>query len=83
MAILKVYSLRDVRTEAFMRPMFVQNQKVIERVMEDGLRDESSNLSRHPEDYQLYYLGEFDEDTGKIDSVPPEFLFNVNQMNGE
>ena len=77
MAQLKIFTLRDVRTEAFNRPMFLQNESVLDRSIRDACQDENSLLSLHPEDYQVYYLGTFDEQTGKIEAQPAEHMFNV------
>nr|QXN72800.1 MAG: nonstructural protein [Microvirus sp.] len=83
MATLQIYALRDIRTDAYMRPIFLQNQSVLERSLYDALSDENSLLSSHPEDYQVYKLGSFDEQTGKISPIAPEHLFNVINLKGE
>lgn len=77
MAILKAYSIRDVRVEAYNRPSFVQNEAVMKRSVEDALMTESHAFALHPEDFQVYYIGEFDEETGKFEAVAPEHVFNV------
>lgn len=82
MALLKIYALRDVRSEAFNRPMFMQNKAVLDRAIRDACNDENSLLHHHPEDYQVYYLGTFDESTGKIESQPAEHMFNVIEKTG-
>jgi len=79
---LEIYALRDVRTEAFNRPMFLQNKAVLDRAIIDAINDENSLLHHHPEDYQVYYLGTFDEQTGKIESLPAEHCFNVIDKTG-
>lgn len=76
----KIYALRDVRTEAFLRPMFLQNSAVLERVLLDAKNDENSTLSLHPEDYQVYYLGEYDDNNGLITPVPAEHMYNVIEV---
>ena len=77
---LKIYAVKDVRTEAFLKPFFVQNFAVMERAIMDARNDENNTLSVHPEDYQVYELGEYDDNTGEISPVPPKFLFNVNNV---
>jgi len=80
MSMLKLYTIRDVRTSAHNRPIALQNRAVLERSLLDALQDPSSNLSQHPEDYQLFCVGEFDQDTGDIIACPPEFLFNLQDL---
>lgn len=83
MAIFKVYALRDVRTEAFHRPMFLQNDAVLDRSIRDAMEDEHNLLCTHPEDYQVYRLGEFDDSNGKLAAIPPEHMFNVIDLRKE
>jgi len=77
MAILKAYSIRDVRVEAYNRPSFVQNENVMRRSVEEALMSESHAFAFHPEDFQVFYIGEFDDQTGKFEPVAPEHVFNV------
>ena len=77
MSVLKIYALRDVRTQAYMRPMFLQNDAVLDRSVRDAMLDENSLLCSHPEDYQVFRLGEYDDNTGKITPCDPTHMFNV------
>lgn len=83
MATLKIYALRDIRTEAFNRPMFLQNEAVLDRSIRDAMQDENSLLCSHPEDYQLFELGEYDEETGQITPVAPTHKFNIIDLKGK
>jgi len=83
MAKLKIFALRDVRVEAFLKPMFLQNKKVLHRAIGQALQDENSMLYVAPEDYQVYELGEYDEATGQIEACAPTFIGNVNTLNGD
>ena len=63
---LKIFAVKDVRTEAFMRPFFVQNHAVLQRAILDAKNDEHNTISFHPEDYQVFELGEYDDGDGAI-----------------
>lgn len=76
----KMYSVKDTKIDAFNRPMFFQNEKHMYASIERTLKDPDSDLARHAADYQLFYLGEFDDVTGVIDGVPPQFLFNAAEL---
>ena len=80
---LNVYAIKDVRTEAFLKPFFVQNEAVMRRAVFDASRDENNTMSIHPEDYQVFELGTYDDNTGEISAVPPKFLFNVVDLHKE
>lgn len=77
MSVLKVYAIRDVRTQAYLKPVFLQNEAVLDRALRDGLGDENSLFSHHPEDYQVFYLGEYDDSSGKLDVGAPEHMYNL------
>lgn len=83
MALLNIYTLRDTRTEAFHRPFFLQNRAVLERAIHDALSDENNMICLHPEDYQIYSLGTYDERTGEITPTPATHLFNAIDVKGD
>lgn len=80
MAVLNVYTIRDVRTEAYGRPMFVQNDMVLERSLLDALNDPDHPFSSHSNDYQVFRLGTYDDNTGKFDVHAPEHMYNVFEL---
>lgn len=73
----KMYSVRDVKVEAYNQPMFFDNEKQMYGAIIRLLRDPQADLTKNAQDYQIYAVGEFDTDTGVIDPIPPQFLFNV------
>lgn len=77
MAIQSVFVLRDTKVGAFNKPIFLQNEAVLKRALSDAMRDEHSTISMHPEDYQAYALGTYNEDTGKLEVYAPVHLFNL------
>lgn len=64
--IYRCYSVRDLKAAAFAPPFFLGRDEVALRTFRDALRDPSHPMAQHPEDYVLYYLGEFDDETGSI-----------------
>jgi len=63
---LVVVSIFDRASEAFGRPAFVPARAAAVRGFTDEVnRDEPNNdLRRHPDDFDLYILGEFDDSKG-------------------
>ena len=45
--------------------------------------DPEHEFSRYSSDYELYSLGEYDDNTGKIESTPPAHICNLNQLKWE
>lgn len=66
MAKLTVFAVRDRALDAFMRPFFMPTEGMAIRSFQDEVnrKDENNPLAQHPEDYDLYTLGTFDEDRG-------------------
>lgn len=61
---MKMYAFFDQKAEAFMTPFFAPTRGHARRSFEDGVADDKSILSRHPEDFFLFELGEFEESSG-------------------
>lgn len=69
-----VYSIWDVKAGAFSVPFFLGNDRLALRAFRDLCVDESSQISRHPEDYILYKLDEWDDGVGEMDGRARELL---------
>lgn len=63
----KIYSIRDSKSEIFNLPFFQNTHGEAERSFRETANDPKTLLNKYPEDYDLYYLGEYDESTGKLD----------------
>lgn len=63
---LKIYSVRDSKGEVFNTPFFQKTHGEAERSFQHLCKDEKSMVSQYPDDYDLWYLGEYDDSTGTI-----------------
>lgn len=61
---MKVFTIYDLKAGVHGRPFFLQSTGVAMRIFADMVNDREELVCRHPEDFILYDLGEFDEDTG-------------------
>lgn len=74
-----VYSVYDVKAKFFVSPfMMLQDGEAI-RAFSDEVNKDGSALNKHPEDYVLFKLAVFDQETGKYSSDAPVSL--VSGMN--
>lgn len=64
-----VVAIRDSAVDAFSPPFFVPSTAAAVRSFGDALRDPQGAMGKHPADYTLYQLGEFDEDTGRFTNL--------------
>lgn len=62
----RLYSVRDLKAEIF-GPMFSsRTDSEAARNFDRLRRDPQSNIHQYPEDYQLFFMAEFDDATGSV-----------------
>lgn len=69
------FSVYDEKAAVFSPPFFMSTQGQAIRMFGDLVNDKQSSLSKHPADYRLFCLGEFDQSSGELKGVmPPKFM---------
>lgn len=63
--IVNVYSIRDVKT-GFLTPTFEVNDAVAMRNFSHAVHNSDSILFSHFKDFDLYKVGTFDSDSGRL-----------------
>lgn len=63
---MKLYAIRDIKANAFADPFHLSNDAVAVRAAKQAANDPSTHLFKNPEDYQLWYLGDYDTETGAL-----------------
>lgn len=77
MAVLIMCAVYDIKAESYGRPICVTAKGLAIRAFLDELKNPESSLSRYPDDFRLFELGEYDESTGSFDSlVQPALLMD-------
>jgi hypothetical protein len=64
-----IVSIRDRAADAYGRPAFVATEGVAIRQFSDEINrvSEDNQMYVHPDDFDLYYLGVYDDNTGGFD----------------
>lgn len=62
----KIFVIRDARAEVYLMPHFVRARGEAIRSFADAVNDDKTQLSKHPEDFMLFEVGEYDDNTGVI-----------------
>lgn len=62
----KVFSIYDEKADAFLQPFFMSKVGEAIRAISDCLNDPAHQFSKHPSDYTLFVIGEFDDSTGSL-----------------
>lgn len=66
---LTILCLRDIKANYYLAPMFVPNIPAAMREFTDMLNSDRNEVwVKHPEDFELYNLGEFDTEDAFFDT---------------
>ena len=64
--LLKSFTIRDIKGELYNTPFFQRSHGEAERNFTALVNDGKSTISQYPEDYDLFWVGEFDDQTGLL-----------------
>lgn len=71
----KIVAIRDRAADAYGVPAFVASIGAATRSFGDECNNKESALGQHPEDYDLYLLGEYDDSVGVfLTEGPPRMI---------
>lgn len=79
----RLVAVYDKAARAFLSPHFVMEIGQATRDFEDATKDEKSVISQHPEDYDLYYIADFDDQSGEVilkEGSPIKLMSGLNQQ---
>jgi len=72
MALLSVFAVRDSATDSFGLPIFQSSARSAIRLFSDEVNRPDSLMGLHPEDFELFLIGTFDQDKGILTPLSPE-----------
>lgn len=77
-----MYSVRDSKGETYSPPFLAKTPGEAERMFTNEVHNTQSQISKYPEDFDLYHLGTYDDVTGKITSLdsPQHVVKAVNLL---
>lgn len=80
--ILFVVSVKDRAADVFNRPFFVPHRNVAIRDFTDEVNRVAADnqLNKHPDDFDLYLLGEFDDSRGVVLNSEPQVLVRAKDV---
>lgn len=74
LGVQKVFAVFDVKADVWKPPFTCQTRGVAVRAFGDAANDSESDIARHPEDYKLVLIGEWDDAHGLVRPVEHESL---------
>lgn len=69
-----VFGIYDVKLQEYMQPFVAPTKPVAMRMFEDECRNPESMFHKHPDDYNLHVLADFDSESGSFENVQVENL---------
>jgi len=63
---MQIFSLRDTKSAHYGKPIIAPHQAPLIREYDEAVNDDKSTLSKFPQDFDLYKIGDFDHISGKI-----------------
>lgn len=76
---LNIYAIYDVKISAYSQPYYSHTNGSALRAFADHVNDPQSQPNKHPEDYQLFHLGTFDDQDGTITGNTPQHIGNATE----
>lgn len=77
---MKIFTIYDNKAKAYLQPFFSRNVATATREVEQVVNTPDHNFNIHASDYGLFDLGEYDEESGKIKSIPPTHVINLIEL---
>lgn len=71
MTVYVVCSVRDRALDAFMQPIFTPALGMALRSFSDEVNRPESPMYAHPDDYDLFQIGSYDDSVGKLVACDP------------
>lgn len=77
----KMYSIKDAKAELFGTPFCKLTPGLAEREFQQLVSDPSTPISKYPQDFDLWYVGDYDDNSGKITPRDtPEHIIKAIQL---
>lgn len=76
-----VFGLRDIKASAFVSYFPAVSRAVAVRLLADSVEAKEGICGKHPEDFQLFQLGEFDDQSGQFKNLnTPELVVEASSL---
>lgn len=70
----------DKRAQEFAPPMCQHTLGTAERTFTDLANDPQSPVNKHPEDYELWHVGHYDTEEGKVEHAEHRIICTAHQV---
>lgn len=63
---LLMFVIYDSKVDAYLHPMFFRSVGEAMRAFGDSANDQSTQFAKHPADFTLFHIGDFEEKSGTL-----------------
>lgn len=67
---LKIFAILDTKANIFNQPFFMRSTGEAVRAFADLTNDPQSMLFKHPDDFRLFHIGEYDQELAQFNTLP-------------
>lgn len=80
--LLQVVCVRDAKTTVFSHPLFFVTKGAAIRSFYDEVQRQGSDIQMHAEDYSMWFLGVFDDQSGcfTINNAPEQIALAIDAL---
>lgn len=64
--VCKMFAVLDTKVEAYQAPMSFRTRGQAIRAFQEACSDNNTQFHKHPDDFVLFEIGEYDETTGML-----------------
>lgn len=68
--ILQIFTVKDLKTEAYLPPFYLATKGAAIRSFSDTVNDPTHTFNKHPVDYVLFHLGEYNDSHATFEPLP-------------
>ncbi len=76
----RCYTIYDVKAEAYLLPFFQTKDGLAIRVVEEAVNDGKHQFCKYPEDYSLWRIGSYDEQSGTLVKDTPVMIIKCMEL---
>ena len=70
---MKIVIIRDIKANAYGNPIFVNSiGGAVRSFGDEVIKTDGNPIAQHPEDFELYYAGDYEPETGEF-TIRPKF----------
>lgn len=78
--IIHYYCIRDIKSNTFNRPFGGLTVEQVKRSIYTSIAQGNSDIAQFPEDFELYLIADFDDQTGIITGQNPSMICNCREI---